>query len=147
MTDAYDQVKAQGKAAALTLYYTAPNYTDAQHEMFPWASTNIPDAMKSGLDYVLVSYYEDDNGGYQPDWPTVFSQLAAMFPNAKLGIGECGTTNSASKSAYLTRYYSMSMPATPRFVGGYFWWHFSEDVVPFTDPLWQTLSNLIAAGG
>ena len=26
--------------------------------------------MKKQLDYVLVSYYEDDNDDYQPNWQT-----------------------------------------------------------------------------
>ena len=36
--------------------------------------------MKTGLDYLLVSYYEVDCHGHKPDWQQVFSQLATMFP-------------------------------------------------------------------
>jgi hypothetical protein len=52
-----------------------------------------------------------------------------MFPTAQLGIGECGTVVQARKAAYLTRYYSMRID-NPRYIGGYFWWYFSEDMVP-----------------
>ena len=58
--------------------------------MFTWVDANIPARMKTGLDYLLVSYYEVDCGGYKPDWQRVFSQLAAIFPNSKLGISEFG---------------------------------------------------------
>jgi hypothetical protein len=83
-----------------------------------------------------VSYYEDDCNGIQPDWPAVFDHLGGVFPDAHLGFGECGTTNPTAKAAYVERYYQgMDLPGYanmhvthPRFVGGYFWWYFSEDL-------------------
>lgn len=148
MTSAYNLVKTAGKRAALTLYYTAPGYTDAAHEMFNWAQANIPATMKSGLDYVLVSYYEQDNGNKRPtpaEWQTVFQKLRAMFPNAKLGFGEVGLTKPATSTtlskaqAMLTYYYSLA-PAVPGYIGGYFWWYFYEDCLPTTKPLFATLN-------
>jgi hypothetical protein len=140
MTGAYDKAKAAGKTTALTLYYNQNCWEKADHEMFAWTTANVPARMKDGLDYVLVSYYEDDCNGLQPDWNTVFNRLATMFPNSKLGIGECGTSKSASKAAYVDRYYRMNVSA-PRYVGGYFWWYYREDMVPYTNPLWSTLSS------
>jgi hypothetical protein len=140
MTGAYDKAKAAGKTTALTLYYNQNCWEKADHEMFAWTTANVPARMKDGLDYVLVSYYEDDCNGLQPDWNTVFNRLATMFPNSKLGIGECGTSKSDSKAAYVDRYYRMNVSA-PRYVGGYFWWYYREDMVPYTNPLWSTLSS------
>jgi hypothetical protein len=144
MKGAYDLVKGRGKRTALTLYYNHGCFSAADHEMFAWAGANVPADMKAGLDWVLVSYYEDDCNGYQPDWQAEFTRLAAMFPSAQLGIGECGTVAQARKAAYLTRYYSMRID-NPRYIGGYFWWYFSEDMVPRTAPLWATLDALLRA--
>jgi hypothetical protein len=107
--------------------------------MFTWAQANVPDRMKQGLDYVWISYYEDDCNGLEPDWQAVFTRLAAAYPGAKLGFGECGTTMTARKADYVKRYYGMKLDV-PRFVGGYFWWYFHEDMVPMTRPLFAVLS-------
>ena len=107
MTGAFDYLKKSEKVTALTLYYNQGCFDNADHEMFTWATANVPQSMKDGLDYVLVSYYEDDCNGLQPNWPQVFTRLAAMFPNSKVGFGECGTTIAARKEEYVHRYYKM----------------------------------------
>ncbi len=140
MTAAYDEVKARGKVAALTLYYNQDCWEKKSNEMFTWAGANVPDRMKQGLDYVLVSYYEDDCNGLQPNWQQVFTRLHAMFPNSKIGIGEAGTTKKAKKATYVNRYYGMRVNV-PGFIGGHFWWYFKQDGVPYTKPLWNTLNN------
>ena len=91
MTGAYDRVKAAGKTTELTLYYNQGCAKHPENEMFTWAQANIPERKKQGLDYVLVSYYEDDCKGLQPDWPSVFERLRVMFPQSNLGMGECGS--------------------------------------------------------
>lgn len=139
VTGAYDRVEAAGKPTALTLYYNEGCWENRSNEMFAWTEANIPQRMKDNLDYVFVSYYEDDCNGRQPDWTAVFQRLAAMFPSSKLGIGECGTTKTASKAAYIDRYYRMNVPVD-RFIGGHFWWYFKQDMVPSTKPLWATLA-------
>jgi hypothetical protein len=143
MSGAYDLVKQAGGKTALTLYYNKGCYADAKNEMFTWANANVPASMKSGLDYVLISYYEDDCNGLQPDWQAVFTKLAAMFPNSSLGMGECGTAKKARKTTYINRYYRMKVNV-PRYVGGYFWWYFKQDMVPYTNSLWSVLDNAIA---
>lgn len=144
MSSAYNVVKAAGKKTELTLYYNAGCYAKASNEMFTWVNANVPAAMKQSLDYVLISYYEDDCNGMQPDWPTVFQQLATIFPNSKIGFGECGTVNASLKASYLNRYYSMKINQ-PNYVGGYFWWYFYQDMVPYTTSLWNALNQLIIA--
>lgn len=152
---AYEYVKSKGKITELTLYYNAGCGEPAANEMFTWAAKNIPEEMKRGLDYVLVSYYEDDCHGLQPDWPTVFQQLSAMFPNSKIGFGECGAQKRKApyevKKQYIDRYYRMQI-AVPNFVGGGFWWYFRQDMVPYQDrnhrqlnPMWQALDRALSS--
>ena len=143
ITDAYDQVKKRGMRTALTLYYNDACFSSADHEMFSWTEKNIPASMKAGLDYVLVSFYEEDCPATpKPDWTAVFGKLAVMFPKAKLGMDECGTKVVANKAALVKQYYSMKL-AEPRFVGGFFWWYFRQDMVPATQPLWDVLNTII----
>ena len=142
ISGAYDLVKARGKVTALTLYYNEDCWSRPSNEMFTWTQTNIPARMKQGLDYVLVSYYEEDCNGLKPDWAAVFKRLAAMFPNSRIGFGEIGATDPAVKAEYLTRYYTMKI-GEPNYIGGYFWWYYREDMVPWTNPLWSTLNAAI----
>ncbi|HFC53832.1 MAG TPA: hypothetical protein ENJ43_05315 [Gammaproteobacteria bacterium] len=142
MIDAFELVRERGGKSALTLYYNEGCWEDPAAEMFRWAGANIPEEMKIGLDYVLVSYYEDDCYGLQPDWPKVFGRLGEMFPNSKLGFGEVGTKYSELKESYIRRYYGMDVDH-PNFIGGYFWWYFRQDMVPSGSPLWQVLNETI----
>jgi len=144
---AFDAVKARGGKTALTLYYNAGCYATAQNEMFTWAQARVPERMKQGLDYVLVSYYEDDCENQKlstAQWQTVFTKLHTMFPNSKLGVGECGTKYSDRKAEYMGRYYSMKL-AVPNYVGGYFWWYGRQDLVPKSKPLWTTFASLLSS--
>jgi len=151
---AYDAVKAAGKTTALTLYYENP--PTPGYDMIPWVDANIPvgNRMRTGLDYVFVSYYEDQNGGHQltqPELDGMFSALAARFPNAKLGFGECGWGitipaiggGDAVRAALLQRFYSYRVPSVTAFVGGNFYWHFRQTMTPKTLPDWGILNALI----
>ena len=141
MTSAYDFIKSKGKTTALTLYYNEDCWMYPSEEMFTWANKHVPASMKTGLDYVLISYYEDDCNGLRPDWEVVFAKLAQMFPNSKIGFGEIGTTKSeAAKTDMIERYYRMRI-SQDRFIGGYFWWYFVQDMVPASKPMWQILNN------
>jgi hypothetical protein len=140
---AFNFVKKSRKKTAITLYYNYNCWENPQNEMFRWANENITPKMKLHIDYIFVSYYEDDCNNYQPDWQRVFDSLHVMFPNSKLGIGECGTTNPNKKELYINRYYKMNI-TTPNYTGGYFWWYYRQDCVPYTNkPLWQILDNAI----
>lgn len=139
---AYDIAKSKNVKTALTLYYNEGCWEKSSNEMFKWAEANLSAGMKQGLDYVWISYYEDDCNGRQPDWQDVFTRLGAMFPNSKIGIGECGTKRTALKASYVNRYYGMEIDH-PNYVGGYFWWYFKQDMVPFSKPLWKVLDLAI----
>jgi hypothetical protein len=143
MVAAYDLVKEKKKVAALTLYYNEGSVKDRTFEMFRWAEKYIPERMKKALDYVLVSFYDDDFEGPSPRWPEVFERLGTVFPGSKLGFGECGTKKKSQKADFVRRYYRLKIDH-PRFVGGCFWWYFSEDMVPATKPLWRVLKEAIA---
>jgi hypothetical protein len=140
MDTAYKIVKQANKKTALTLYYNKNCWENPQNEMFRWAVNNVPSYMKLGLDYVWISYYEDDCNNLQPNWQVVIDSLGKIFPNAKLGIGECGTNKSTKKAAYIMRYYNMKINH-PRYVGGYFWWYYKQDCIPSTKTLWATLDS------
>jgi hypothetical protein len=141
MNAAYSIIKAANKKTELTLYYNKNCWSNPANEMFRWAQTNISTTMKNNLDYVLVSYYEDDCNNLQPNWQQVFDSLHTMFPNSKIGLGECGTTTT-NKAAYISRYYGMNI-TTPNYVGGYFWWYYKQDCVPYTNTLWTVFNNAI----
>lgn len=144
MEGAYNLVEARGLQTELTLYYNNSCYYDyPENEMFTWVNANVPTEMKQNLDYVLISYYEDDCENVvlsEAEWQVVFDDLHAIFPNAKIGMGECGTTNTAQKEAYINRYYRMNI-TTPNYIGGYFWWYYATDCVPKTNNLWGVINT------
>jgi hypothetical protein len=140
MTTAFDIVDSNARPTALTLLYNRGCEEDADHEMFVWAAANIPERMRQRLTYVLVSFYEDDCPGANPDWPSVFDRLGRMFPHSKLGFGEVGTTDPGRKAEFIRRYYGMRL-GNPAWIGGFFWWWGWEDIVPRSEPLWTVLDQ------
>jgi hypothetical protein len=143
---AYNAVRQAGGQTALTLSYE-PGCGD---DMFAWSAAHIPAAIRDGLDYALVSYYADDCNGVQPSaarWTAVFRRLHTLFPHAKLGFGEVGThpgDPAAAKLATLDRYYRLRIDV-PGYIGGYFWWYYAEDMVPYQRTiLWRALSSVLA---
>lgn len=144
---AFRHVEGRGGRTAMTLYFNEDCWEKRDHEMFSWTEKNVPAEMKAGLDYVFVSWYPDDCRGVMPDWPAVFARLRTVFPTAKLGFGEIGRDRKAPRAAkarMVRDFYGMDRLG-PRFVGGYFWWYFAEDMVPKTKPLWRTLHDTVAA--
>lgn len=148
MYSAYSKVKARKYKAALTLYYNPNCWERKSNEMFTWSAANIPTVMKQNLDYVFISYYEDDCNGYRPtqaQWEQVFAKLGQMFPNSKIGFGEIGTTKATKKANMINRYYRMNI-SHPRYVGGYFWWYYKQDAAPRTTKLlWKVLDDAFVA--
>jgi hypothetical protein len=181
---AYKIVKDAGGQTALTLYYNDDHkgnhcWKFKKEEMLAWARGYIPQDMKDNLDYVLVSFYEDDpdkdcrneksldgedrkfdkkrieeweGKPLDPVWVTVFSDLAVMFKKAKIGFGECGTDAEDKKKTQIAKYYKTiderlrsQLPDEykTRYMGGYFWWYFKQDMVPSTKELWWYFNNVI----
>ncbi|RUM94275.1 MAG: hypothetical protein DSZ28_04040 [Thiothrix sp.] len=140
--DAYHQVKTRGYRTALTLYYNKDCWKYAEEEMFNWVATRLSADVRKGLDYLLVSYYEEDCNDLKPDWQGVFNRLGELFPHAKLGFGEVGIKDTDRKANYLESYYTMRIDH-PRYVGGHFWWYYRQDMVSKTKLLWSILDNVL----
>jgi hypothetical protein len=146
---AYTEAKTRGYRTALTLYYNdyADNdgcYDLGSEKMRDWAAQRLPLEVREGIEYLFVSYYEEDCDGHRPstaEWEEVFADLGRLFPHAKLGFGEVGATL-GDKAGYLSRYYTQAI-THPRFIGGYFWWYFAEDMVPKSRPLWRRLDEIL----
>lgn len=150
ITAMYTAAKAAGKATAMTFYYENP--PTPGFDMLPWIDVNIPNGngMRTGLDYVLVSYYEDENNGHQltqAELDAVFSGLASRFPNSLVGFGEFGWGKSppasdAIRADLLKRFWGYRVPTVPSYVGGGFYWQFRQTMVPYTLPDWAVLKAL-----
>lgn len=140
LKNGYDLVKLRNQKVAVTFFYNNGCYEDADHEMFTWIKNSVPDKMKKGLDYVFVSYYDEECSFGEPDWQYVFDELHKTFPNAKIGIGECGVKDREYSEDYIKKCYQINV-TTPNFIGGYFWWYFKRDCVPYTKPTWTVLSD------
>jgi hypothetical protein len=150
----YDSVKRAARPTALTLYYESP--ATPGHDMISWVDEHIPSGhrMRTGLDYVLVSYYEDQSGSHQlsqVEVDGIFAALADRFPNAQLGFGECGwggtippsPSGDAARAALLERFYGLMVPSVPNYIGGVFYWHFRQTMVPKTSSDWSVLKALM----
>jgi hypothetical protein len=78
--------------------------------------------------------------GLNPNWSADYSALVSMFPNAKVGFGEIGTSSiSAPKSVQtnlITSYYPMVRSGPTKFVGGFFWWNYAEEMYGQGAPAW-----------
>jgi hypothetical protein len=149
MINAYHIVKKAGKKAALTLYYEPnPACTTAmgpEYDPITWATRNVPDDMKAGLDYVLLSNYRDKCPNFRPDFNALFTQIHKIFPKAKLGMGEWGYSHGRPNKADLTELlnYGYSIhPDIPNWVGGVFFWEWGRDAVPY-DPQPGSIWNVI----
>jgi hypothetical protein len=139
---AFNIVKLRNKKTELTLYYNVKCFTNPKNEMFRWVNENISQQMKNELDYVLVSYYTENCVNSEPDWSKIFDSLQVIFPNSKLGIGECGTENPVDKESFIKKFYSINVN-NRNFIGGYFWWYFLQDCVPYTNRLFNVVNGTI----
>jgi hypothetical protein len=149
LTEAYDDVSAAGYRSALTLYYNV-GCGDGSAELSPVAFSRkyVPAAVRDGLTYVLLSYYEDDCQNIRPSaatWTAYFQELHILYPDALLGFGEIGMNKPATASTLpaaksLIGYYYGLHVGLPYYVGGYFWWYYDEDCLPYASkPLWPVL--------
>lgn len=141
---AYDVVTQHGGRTALTLYYNEGCAEEPSHAMFRWTESRVPASLRNGVDYVFISFYEDDCRVPSPDWNVVFGRLGRLFPHAVLGFGEVGTRHAARKAALIAHYYGLTI-SHPRFAGGYFWWYFRQDMVPRSRPLWRNIDAAFQA--
>ncbi|MGI8578444.1 MAG: hypothetical protein ACR2KG_11145 [Nocardioidaceae bacterium] len=143
ITAAYDLARARGLVTAVTFY--RQRHEAAKHEMFHWISANLPVRVRNGIDYALVSYYDND---LRVNWNPIFHRLAATFPRARVGFGEIGGDDTHSDRRFtVAHYYAKRIPGVRAYVGGYFYWYYCQDMVPYrTSDLWRLLDSEIARG-
>jgi hypothetical protein len=151
LTRAYDEVSARGLRTALTLYDNS-GCGDGPGEMSPVAFSRryVPARVRDGLGYVFLSYYEDNCNGIRPraaQWTSYFRRLHVLYPRARLGFGEIGMNNPvtsktmAAAKSLIGYYYGLRIKL-PYYVGGYFWWYYDEDCLPYSsEPLWRVLRD------
>ena len=114
----------------------------------------MPAAVRNGLSYVFLSYYENQCGGARPSaaaWTRYFTELHALYPGARLGFGEIGLTGPATEEttgqaeSLIRHYYGLPI-RLPYYAGGYFWWYYAEDCLPHASkPLWRAVDAGFAA--
>lgn len=129
----------------------------SEYEMFNWTTNYVNADLKRDLDYVFISFYEDKKDcpilSKKPKtdtltWIRIFKHLGTVFTSddagkGKLGFGEfapqchdCGDRSccQADKKEFITRYYStyhkgIVAANIPKYVGGFFYWYFYQDMV------------------
>jgi hypothetical protein len=149
LTAAYREVIGVKRRAALTLYYNA-GCGDGAAELSPLAFSRryVPRAVRNGLTHVFLSYYEESCHGIRPSaraWRNYFRKLHTLYPHALLGFGEIGLSRPVRRHAIaaarsLIRYYYGLRIRLPYYAGGYFWWYYAEDCLPYSSkPLWPAL--------
>ena len=155
---AYDIVKANGGLTSVTMYYNDDRKGNNCWQLpmdawQSWAQTYLPARVRQGADYALFSYYPyQDCPGLSPNWTADFKLLESIFPVAKVGFGEIGTSSTSAPTSVqqnlIKSYYPMAntkMAADPRFIGGYFWWNYAEQMVPYsTSSYWNLLKQTIS---
>ncbi len=154
---AYDIVKGVGGLVSVTMYYNDDGKGTNCYELpmdswRTWAQSYLPARVRQGADYALFSYYPyQDCPGLNPTWANDFKLLESIFPVAKVGFGEIGTSSTSAPASVqqnlLKSYYPMgttTMAADRRFIGGYFWWNYAEQMLPYsTSSYWSLLNNTI----
>jgi hypothetical protein len=130
---AYSTHPLVSKATALTFFYEGEPgdsnnciATDnGGNDMFTWIQTNFltsptseTEAIRTGVKYVLISWYPDQCNNLQPNWPVIFEKLASIFPNASVGFGELGTANPENGSQYEINLINQFYPAVKKVLVG-----------------------------
>ncbi len=164
---AYDVVEKDNAALNLRSAITLNYWPSSDCYSQPWEDTasfanQLPAEVKNGVDYVFLSFYETAcSPRAHPtttDFTNIFNRLKVTFPNAKIGMGEIGAQGKADglssdptlteKQQIANTYYGMhnTLKANlgSRYVGGYFWWYYFQDAVPYnkTDSMWPTIERL-----
>lgn len=172
MVAAYDVVAAVNGATAITFFYEGEpsdpknciDKANGGNDMFSWINTNFqlglsPDQrnagnerLRLGTNYILISWYPQQCNDIKPNWSSIYSKLATIFPNSKIGFGEVGTADPQNGSTYeinlINEFYPLAKKISlpPSYIGGYFWWYYAEEMVPSTKPLVKVLNDAILAG-
>ena len=71
-------IKLKNKKTAVTFFYNKNCWQNPDNEMFTWINNSFPNELASKIDYVFVSYYEDNCKSDAPEWQGVFDSLHTM---------------------------------------------------------------------
>lgn len=157
---AYDVVKKDYASLKLRTAITLNYWPTTNYYMHPWEDTltyakSMPEEIRNGTDYLLLSFYEEAGSPEvrpsDADFIKIFSALMPLFPNARVGMGEIGTARAAEKTRVANRYYGMHNAVKAgvgsRYVGGYFWWYYYQDCVPWdkNDSQWSLIESNLSA--
>jgi hypothetical protein len=128
--------KAQGKKTYLTLFWQI-NTSDTTFALFNWVSNNLPATVRSNLDYVGLSQYQEQ-APVGAAFDQVMRRLQVEFPNQQIGLGELGywisgqqywwaynSNVTTAKDTVLKQYYNAVLGYAGA-NGGCFWWNFSS---------------------
>ena len=180
---------------AITLVYNADQdshhcYEFPEYEMYAWAREYLDSDLRSGVDFVLLSYYENTQDCSEvsrspQQLVSVFSKLRDDFfvgDQTTFGFSETGYKQTcyrtdkpdeeiaddarinnpvcqAGQSDYVDRYYRIldhdltaglqrynSQPNVKqiKFVGGYFYWYFLQDMVLSTNAESNTVRDILS---
>lgn len=173
---AFHVINNKGGKTALTFYYNEHLGRTClqddvsfgrEYEMFRWIDRHVTDQeMRDNLDYVFISFYEDDckiSTGKKKDdviadangYTDTFNRLSKIFKKAGVGFGEFGPQcyyeggrDSEAcindQAEFIERYYKKynGLIKTPKYVGGYFYWYGLQDMIPSSRP---AVTDLIKA--
>ena len=147
MYSAWKYLYSKGMTTELTPYEFS--HGDQSIDMIPWLKKYVPQQMRDHIDHVLISYYDDDNKNGHDDWQSTFDQLAALFPNSRVGFGECGFSKPhAYDDAFQNQvrsYYGLK-PFNDQYEGGCFWWYWQEDCLPYNNnQSWESIASFVAS--
>jgi hypothetical protein len=173
---AFDAIASRGGKTALTFYYNehlgrACLNNDVvfgkEYGMFRWIDQHVTDQkMRDNLDYVFISFYEDDckisTGKKQKDveadaigYTDTFDRLSKIFQKADVGFGEfapqCDGISRSSETCikqqgeFIDRYYNQynGLIKTKKYVGGYFYWYGLQDMIPSNRPAVNEIIKVI----
>ncbi len=128
--------KTQSKKTYLTLFWQV-NTSDTTFAMFNWINANLPAIVRSNLDYVGVSQYQEQ-APVGVAFDQVMRRMQTEFPNQQIGLGELGywisgqqywwaysSTVTTAKDTVLEQYYKASLGYAGA-NGGCFWWNFAS---------------------
>lgn len=138
---AFDEARTRGLTTAITFFLD--NTEPPANHMFPWISTYLASRVKTGVNYALVSYYNSPTG---TNWTPIYTRLASIFRNARVGFGEMGGSDTyRSRMAAIQHLYGLIVPVST-YIGGYFYWYYCTDSVPYGGNRWQLINQKIAHG-
>ena len=120
--------------------------------MFNWINANLPASVRSNLDYVGISQYQEQ-APVGAAFDQIMRRLQVEFPNQQIGIGELGywiagqrywwaysSNVTAAKDIVLEQYYKASLGYAGSHGGG-FWWNFASSGADYDFD--STMTNIV----